>query len=369
MKIGFCIGALHAGGSERQLIYLARALAEKGHKVEILSYDGPGAFDTFFAQSLVHHRIVRARSKREKIRIVREWLTDFQPHIVQGVMKRASSLIILASGWKHPWKIIGSDLSTAAYAPYKPSLWASVLLFHRAQAIVTQTKMNKRALSRLSPFLAKKIHIIRNGVDIHRFRPPAKYQDDDVFRFLVVGSIFHVKNPVRLVQAVARLKEMTDRPFHVEWVGRPSRHSSEEASRDYRICMNLVERYNLHPYISFHGEVSNIESVYRKKHALIHVSLQEGIPNAVVEAMASGLPIVVSAISDLPDIVREANNGFVCHHKDVQSIAHAMKKMLELPYNSWHEMAQRSRTYAVKHFSHERFVSDYLNLYASLMPS
>ena len=109
-----------------------------------------------------------------------------------------------------------------------------------------------------------------------------------------------------------------------------------------------------------------VADVHRDKGKAVHVSLQEGIPNAVVEAMASGLPIIVGKVSDLPLIVSKGHNGYVCDERDVESISDAMQRMLNTTPDDRAAMGSRSRKLAVDWFARERFVEDYERLYAEV---
>lgn len=364
MNIGLLIGNLGNGGSERQLAELAVGLAACGHVVEVVAYDGPGAYDEFVRSHNVPVRVFHARSRREKVRVVRQWMREFRPDIMHGFMKRASMVAILAAGVPAQCRVIASDFSTATYGRWKPSLWAALGVFGLSDRVVTQTVTNQRSLGTLAPWLRRKTVVIRNGVNTKRFSPPDCKNVRPVFRFVSVGSVYRVKNPVRVVQAVALLRQRTVPPFRLDWLGRPGLGSTPSA--EHGEAVRFVEQNNLQEIVAFPGPSAQIEAEYRAADALVHVSLQEGIPNAVVEAMACGLPIIVSRVSDLPLLVAEARNGFVCDELDVFAIADAMERMMRIGQDERAAMASRSRELAVRWFAKERFVGDYARLYAEV---
>ena len=369
MRVGFLIGALNAGGSERQLSVLASGLAGRGHDVEVMSYDGAGVFDDVIIRSGGRVRHGNGGSRLHKLAQVREWLREFRPEVVHGFMKRASGLAVLASLPRRRCKVIASDLSTATYARRQPALWGALALFHLADRVATQTDVNRRSLGLLAPLLRRKIVVIRNGVDTTRFQPAerAAWDRGRPFRFLCVGSVYHVKNPVGVVEAARILRENSRLPFTVTWVGRSSRGSEEVRSEAYLRATDLVRRYGLEGIVEFRGQVSAVEEAYAQADALVHVSIQEGIPNAVVEAMASGLPVVVSRVSDLPSIVQHARNGFVCEARDPGSIAAALQQMMEATDGERKRMGASSRSVAEAWFGNGRFIRDYESLYRELL--
>lgn len=381
MRIGLLIGGLGQGGAERQLAQLALGLQRRGHLVELCTYATAGPAEADLQQQGVTVRMFATGSKMAKLKAVRRWLRDFQPDVLFGSMKRASSLAVLANLPIRRCRVVGNDFSTASYSRRKPELWLALILFTLTDAVVTETEMNRRNLARLAPWLARRLHVIRNGVDTERFRPaersverqdlvrevcPTASEKQPVFRFVCVGTVYRIKNPVRVVEAVHRLRQRWPGAFRLDWYGRPGQDPSVP-SPDFLRAVQLVEQYGLQDCVRFHGPRADIEKAYREADALVHVSLQEGIPNAVVEGMACGLPVVVSRVSDLPLIVQTARNGFVCDETDVEAIADAMQRMLETPPTERLAMSRRSRELAEKWFGLERYISEFEALYRSLL--
>ncbi len=364
MRIGYLIGALNPGGAERQLVELAARIAGRGHEVEVACYDGDGAFDRLLERSGVVQRRAVVPGKLAKIAFVKRWMGSFRADVVHAFMKRASSLAVLANLPSRRCRTVVCDYSTASYARHKPVLWASLVLFGLADRVVTETEMNRRHLAALAPWLRGRLVVVRNGVDLDRFRPKP-VGGPQPFRFLCVGSVFRVKNPVGVVEAVQRLRQRTSVPFRLDWVGRFGR--GHEISEAYREASELVRRYDLGGIISFGGETSAVEDAYASADALVHASSQEGMPNAVVEAMACGLPLIVSRVSDLPLLVERAENGFVCELDDPGSLTEAMARMLAATTSERAAMAEGSRRLAEEWFSRDRFVLSYESLYGKLV--
>ena len=367
MRIGYLIGALGSGGSERQLSELAVGMRDRGHDVEVLCYDGPGRFDSLVQSKGANLITLSGGSKIRKVSEARRWIRSFAPDVVHGFMKRASSLAVLAA---RPGRtgIVASDFSTATYARHKPVLWASLALFGFADRVVTQTEVNRRNLARLAPWIRGRIQVVRNGVDIERFRPSTDPPPptDAPFRFLCVGSVWKAKNPVRIVEAVAHLRTLTQREFRLDWVGRTHTAAGEERP-EYARARRRAEDLKVADIFSFRGEAERVEQAYHSADALLHASVQDGIPNAVVEGMASGLPVVLSSVSDLPLIVENGRNGFVCDPLAPASIGAAMHQMLELPVSERAEYSSRSRTLATDWFARRRFLDEYERLYRDIL--
>ena len=370
MKIGYLVGRLGRGGAELQLMTLAQAMAQAGHRIELLSYDGPSPLDADLRRSGVVVRASTAVRRAGKVAATRAWFKDFEPDVVHAVMKRASTLAVLARLPRRRPRIIATDMSTATYGRHKPILWASLAAFHLADRVVTQTETNRSNLEQLAPWLRGKTYVVRNGLDVERFTPPApaEHAARDVFRFCVVGTVYPVKNPDRVVRAVAELVRRGRSGIRVDWYGRFARPHADGAAGRHS-ALDLVEELGVGRVVRFHGDTAAIEDAYRSADALLHASVQEGFPNVVAEGMACGLPLLVSRVSDLPLVVGTARNGYVFDELDVGAIADAMERMVDTPAEERRAMGQRSRELAVLWFGLDRFADEFETLYRRLLES
>jgi len=215
--------------------------------------------------------------------------------------------------------------------------------------------------------LRRKVVVIRNGCDVSAFPGAGAPDVNDCFRFAVVGTVYKVKNPIVVVEAVSILKSRINVGFRVDWYGRFGLNGDSEPSADCVAAIRLMETLGVGESITFHGETRPIAPKLREVSAFLHASRQEGFPNAVIEAMLSGLPLVVSRVSDLPLVVQEARNGFCFDETDAGALADAMQHMIETPISQRLAMGARSRELAVRWFGLARFVDEYENLYSGLL--
>lgn len=367
LNIGYVVGELGRGGAELQLLQLCEGLINRGHHVRVRTYGGTAVLDEHFRSVGVDVSTVRATTRSHKVQVIRSWMREVDLDVVHGILRSASTVALLARGRSSRPTLIASDYSEAAYERWSLQLMASLVLFGRANAVVTEVDINKRSLESKAPWLRGKTHLIRNGLDSERFVPatPAADRDDSVFVFCCVGTLSDVKNPGRVVDAVEELTRRGHTGFMVDWYGRDSLEEARNVGPQVR---ETVQAHGLSPHIVFHGDVADIERAYQRSDALVHASVREGFPNAVAEGMACGLPIVVSRVSDLPHVVKEARNGFVFDETDPRSIADAMERLMQLPRRERFEMGVRSRALAVRWFDRERFFDDVEQLYLSLVP-
>src|SRR5439155_2939661 len=108
---------------------------------------------------------------------------------------------------------------------------------------------------------------------------------------------------------------------------------------------NQAATLGLYPgVIEFRGGISDMRPLYHEAAACVLTSDYEGTPNILLEAMASGLPVVASRVGGVPGIVKHRQTGFLLEPDDLEGFATAL---VELVRNSKlrQEMGQRARAY------------------------
>ncbi|MBN2713020.1 MAG: glycosyltransferase family 4 protein [Planctomycetes bacterium] len=150
------------------------------------------------------------------------------------------------------------------------------------------------------------------GVDTARFFPPEK-RDDDVFRVLFVGEVGVRKGPLYLLKAWDKL----------------NLHNAElRLIGPVRDEFRMVAGKLLHrPDIKAEGFDPKSERWYRRSDILVLPSIEEGFGMVVTEAMASGMPVVVSENVGASDVVADGKNGYVFPVRDVDAIAEKIETL------------------------------------------
>lgn len=364
MRVGFLMGAMGRGGAQLQLLHLADGLVRRGHDVEVLAYVRESELDDLLRSTGARLVVDVQPTRLAKWRRAHRWLRQGQFDVVHAVQIQASSLALLARWPARRPPIVATDFSTATFDGHRLGPRAFLTTYALADAVVTETEVNRHHLGRLVPTLTAKTRVIRNGIDAERFTPATcPPTGDRPFTFCVVASVYGVKNPIGVIDAVAELERRGNVAFRVDWYGRLGIPGSKDDGCDalaHAASRGVADR------ITFHGDTHDVERAYRSSDALLLASFREGFPNAVAEGMACGLPIVVSRISDLPTVVNEARNGFLLDPNDSASIADAMEQMLGTPATERTAMGRRSRDLALRWFSLDRFVDQFEALYREL---
>jgi UDP-glucose:(heptosyl)LPS alpha-1,3-glucosyltransferase len=199
----------------------------------------------------------------------------------------------------------------------------------RLRAVICNSRMVKDEIQRHFGLDEAKLHVVYNGVDTDAFHPRLKAEFRAPMRarlavapdapvLLFVGSGFERKGVARLVAALAA---MPSRDAHLVVVGK---------DKSERQCRALARRLGVGSRVHFAGGQQDVRPWYGLADAFALPTLYDPFPNAALEALACGLPLVTSAQSGAAELVVPGENGFVCDALDIQGIARACADALAL---------------------------------------
>ena len=166
------------------------------------------------------------------------------------------------------------------------------------------------------------VEVIPNGVDADRFMPAPHPRIEGSVRILFVGRLEPYKGVDTLLNAVAALKRQTTRPFVLCIAGDGSLRSRLTAAADQLGIGDSVE---------FLGWVSadQIPWVYQTSDIFVLPSVVEGMPNGVLESMATGLPSVASRVPGTEELIDDGTTGTIFEPGDSRALAEALKALIE----------------------------------------
>ena len=212
------------------------------------------------------------------------------------------------------------------YQVPKPALVARA---ERATAVVTECTASVEYLAGLLPAAsASRVRIIHNGLSLHEFRPREHDGDGPGPPLLLsVGRLVEKKGFGDLLAACRRLKD-SGRPFRCHILG--------EGPERGRLAA-LLQELDLGDCVSLEGAHTRrqIVDAYRQADVFALTPFvtedgdRDGIPTVLVEAMASGVPVVTTAVAGIPDLVTHGVNGLVRRPHDVEGIAASIAALLD----------------------------------------
>lgn len=168
--------------------------------------------------------------------------------------------------------------------------------------------------------------------------------NSECLRFLFLGWLEHNKGIMELLAAVADLRN--DYMFTLSIAGQG--HAEDDVNK-------FIETHALQVSVSLLGwvEPENISALMAKHDVLVLPSWAEGLPNAMVEAMATGLTVVVSAVGNIPSVIEDGKDGLLVVPRNVESLRSALESLLRDP-NLLCSLAQNGHAVAKNKFSVEQ---------------
>jgi L-malate glycosyltransferase len=236
--------------------------------------------------------------------------------------------------------------SPAQRVHYRTDLkWFTALSLRRANRVVSVSHFTAELVKRELKF-DRKIDVIHNGVDISSFRPPSSAHSrsgKDIVA-LYSGNLSLRKGVFLVPQIASRLNPH----IHIQY------------TRGLRTRFSLPAS----PTLVDIGSVSYsaMPDLYRNVDILLFPTVREGLSLAVLEAMASGLPIVATNCSSLPELVIHEKGGFLCEIGDPSDFAEKINRLAESP-SLRREMGEFNRTRVEEMFTVHAMASRYRDLF------
>ena len=194
-------------------------------------------------------------------------------------------------------------------------------IWRDADALVVKCAGEARMVNAVSPLI--KPVTIRNGVEMSAFKPACPPKTGEPLRLVCVGRLIKRKGQDRLIAAMAELKARGI-DARLELVGT----GDEEAA--YK---RLVQKRGVQDCVAFAGYVprEQISRHYSNAHVFVLPSDNEGMSVSTLEAMAAGLPLVVSRTGGTDELVDEGVNGFTFEPDDVTGLVAAIHRFASDP--------------------------------------
>jgi glycosyltransferase involved in cell wall biosynthesis len=229
-------------------------------------------------------------------------------------------------------------------------------------AVVANSNTQAMWLSKYFPFLQGRLQVIHNGVDLDEFypSPDRNFMSSSHCRLLGIGRISRPKNIPNLIRALGLCTQQHVIDVHVSWIGKV------ESKKEMELAMEVLREYQFSDRWTWLGERRDIAELMNSSDALILPSLWEGLPNVVCEAMACGLPVLCSSVSDLSQMIEDEVQGFLLDPNDPQQMAQAIWRFASLNEHQRRAMGLSGRQFTEKELGLEHFVDRYEQLMSSI---
>lgn len=184
------------------------------------------------------------------------------------------------------------------------------------------------------------------GVNLEDY-PCQPYPQEGPVHFLFVGRVMHEKGVDELFAAAKRMKQQYGEQVEFHMVG-----SFEEA---YKPVMDQLEQAGV---VKYHGYQSDMKPFYAMAGCVVLPSYHEGMSNVLLEATASGRPLITSDIPGCREAVENGVSGYLCPAKDADALYEAMRRFAALSVEQRSQMGRCGRERMEQQFSKTAVVAE-----------
>lgn len=207
----------------------------------------------------------------------------------------------------------------------------------------------------------ERVFVVPNGLDLERFDAlAAQPLDGPIPRgdplVGVVANLWPVKGHRTLVEAIAFVRQRFPRVHFALAGDGPERPALQER----------IEQLSLRQNVTLLGTRYDVPAILSRCDAACLPSLAEGLPNAVMEAMAARLPVVASAVGGVPELVAEGENGYLAPPGDAGALADKLLALLADPASA-RAMGERGRVRVRNELSSQRLAERHGALYRAVL--
>ena len=361
------------GGMERQALALAKALNHAGHTVTVATCRFPQLGPREVIDGIQVHRVIRPRARgvlyaASYLSSLSAFLVRWRRHydlihvhllyldaVAAGLLRARLGKPVLVKA------ACGGAFGDVARLSRVPGRWLFRAGLRHVDRIVAISRQIREELVGYGLPSARIMHI-PNGVDAERFRPSSAREPlrqrlglrGNVAIF--AGRLDPQKSLPVLIDAwtivASRLSDATLLP-----VG--GGDQTEELKR-------LVQQRNLSARVLFCAEQPDVLPYLQAADLFVLPSLAEGMSNALLEAMACGLPCVATRIGGNLELIRDGDNGRLVEPNDPSRLAEALLEMLGDGEGS-HRMGLAARQTVEERYAMPRITEQYLHLYRELL--
>lgn len=371
-KVFFLVDSLNVGGTETQAVELATRLSPERYEVTLgcLRARGPlldklagssvsvrefypkGGFDSFHGLYQMLRLAVFLRRGRFRIVHAHDLYSNFMA-IPAAVIARVP--VIISSQ---------RDLGHLDFYKTKRRIWLRRLQ-NFSTVVLTNANGVRDAVLAENHFAASKLRVIYNGVDLDRFKQSSRDRawlapGGPQGKWIVLVGNMHsdVKgHPTLIAAAEAVTREFPGTRFVL--VGDGAMRKTFEQD---------VIRRGIEKNFMFLGRRDDVARILGSCDIAVLPSRAEGLPNAILEYMAAGLPTVASRVGGNAEIVQDGRTGLLVQPGDPAALAGALLRLLRDPELAV-TLAREGRDYVASEFGFQRMIEKTEQLYTELLRS
>jgi glycosyltransferase involved in cell wall biosynthesis/O-antigen/teichoic acid export membrane protein len=370
LRVAFVVGTLNRGGTERQILLLGSALAAQGHLVTVICLASAGHQGADARAAGIRVAEIGFPSLRRSLLFRPSWLRlQLLPAVqrLRSILREASPDVVHCFlYWGY---LIGVPAARSVGVPVvissRRSLTAAAARIHLlgpwervcdrlANAVTCNSAAVMEDAIAHSGLPRRKAVVLYNGV---RLPAEAIPPDGQAKRIVIVANLIPYKGHDVALAAFAQVRvALPTVAARLQFAGAgPAEQTLRAQARELGIDRE----------VDFLGSVADVPALLAECSFTVLPSLTEGMPNAVLESLAHGRPVVASAVGGVPEIL-DRGGGILVHPGDPEALAGAISTLLADPALVA-DLGAEGRALVRDSFGVDRLVADSLRLYYRLL--
>ncbi len=350
-RVIFLSRTLAGGGAEKQLLLTAAGLAERGWDCHVVSLTPP----------MAHRRYARLIDRCRQAGVVFVY-----PEPTEGKWRVLGALVGSVATLRRPVLWTWGFSAEALRLAFPPLWWAVGLVAVRdasegearrkgwllgmgsvlTRAVVANSERAIALFAAEAPGLIRKAHLVYNAVELP---PPAPVRSGGSLRVAMLGNILFWKKGYDRAIKLAGLLHERRLPIRIVIAGWQAPTEPDLAA--------LIRAKGLENVLSYDGLIEEPLEWLAKADAFLMLSRFEGTPNALLEAMAIGLPCVTSDVGDVARFAAEGAGVKVVTDGDPAKVCAVLEHLL-CDRQAAAELGRRNRAYCSERFAESRMIGD-----------
>lgn len=330
---------------------------EEGYEVHVSSPYGD-RIDDLMVLGVIYHEIKINRhgmNLKDEIKILFAYDSLFKrvkPDIILGYTIKPNiygALVAQKMGIPFVANITGLGIAVEK-SGVKQKVFVELyrIAFRKVQRVFFQNDENRQFFEDNNIAADKHAMLPGSGVNLERFSV-SEYPDDKIVKFLFISRIMKEKGIDQYIDAAKAIK---NRYPNVEF------HICGFCEDEYEV---RLDKLNADGTIIYHGMICDVAKFMKNMHCVIHPTYYpEGLSNVLLEACASGRPIISTDRSGCREVVDDGVNGYMIPQKNSSELIRAIKKFMTLSYEEKKEMGINARKKVEQQFDRKIVVEAYM---------
>jgi len=367
MKILHTEASCGWGGQEIRILDEAAGMMERGHQLMLLCPAESRIYQEAARWGVPVQALPIARKNMAGFRAMRRWIKDHRPDIINTHSSTDSWLVALACRTLgNPPPVVRTRHISAAISDNLATRW---LYRHAAARVVTTGERLRESLIRDNGYPAAHVISIPTGIDTQRFRVPSDLERIQARRQIglqptdfvigIVATLRSWKGHRYLIEALSKLVTDNDQfPVRLVIVGDgPQRDALERQARSL----------NLAKHVAFAGHRTDVENWLHAFDLFVLPSYaNEGVPQALMQAMLTGLCCVTTDIGSISEIAREDHTAIIVPPQDSDALAHTINSLRD-KHALREQLGRAARLWCESHCGREAMLDDMEQVFRSVL--